>query len=60
MNSRRLIASPEAQDKASYRLNLARWKGASDNRADSANSGHRKPHSMTSSARASSVGGTVM
>ena len=26
MNSRRLIASPEAQDKASYRLTLALWK----------------------------------
>jgi hypothetical protein len=25
---------PRAQDKASYRLNLARWKGASDNQAD--------------------------
>ena len=27
MNSRRLIASPEAQDKASYRLKLAHRKG---------------------------------
>jgi hypothetical protein len=27
MNSRRLIASPEVQDKASYRLKLALWKG---------------------------------
>ena len=30
MNSRRLIAAPEAQDEASYRLRLAHWKGAAD------------------------------
>jgi hypothetical protein len=29
MNSRRLIASPEAQDKALYRSKLAHWKGPS-------------------------------
>src|SRR5262249_51445518 len=28
MNSRRLIASPQAQHWVSYRLNLAFWKGA--------------------------------
>jgi hypothetical protein len=27
MNSRRLIAFPEAQDATSYRLNPMRWKG---------------------------------
>jgi hypothetical protein len=27
MNSRRLIASPEAKDRASYRQKLVHWKG---------------------------------
>ena len=42
MNSRRLIASPEAQDKASYRLRLAHWKG-SGVRSSDASDGSNPP-----------------
>ena len=34
MNSRRLIASPEAQDRASYRVKRADWKGSDVRTAD--------------------------